>query len=75
MYCIFIMIRTLWKHSQKHICSLLLNKCHDCMKIKIMKEGDWEETPRAVGTTIKRTAAERKTVKTNVIINYAPGPG
>lgn len=43
MYCIFIMIRTLWKQSQKHICSLLLNKCHVCMRIKMMKdEADWE---------------------------------
>lgn len=32
--------------SQKHICSILLNKCHDCVKIKMMTdEEDQERTP------------------------------
>lgn len=32
--------------SQKHICSILLDKCHDCVKIKMMTdEGDQGRTP------------------------------
>lgn len=47
--------------SQEHICSLLLNKCHDRTRIKTTK--DWEKD-----CNFKRDYGK------NVIINDAPGP-
>lgn len=56
--------------SQKHICSLLLNKCQDCTRMKRMKD-----TPHP-GALFKeqqlKGLQERWSV--NVIINHAPGP-
>lgn len=48
----------------------LLNKCHECMRIKMMRdEADQEKTPHALGKNIKRTITKRK-----MIISYVPGP-
>lgn len=52
--------------SQKHICSLVMNKCHDCKRTKVMKDvADKERTttPRVkpVGATFKRLL--RKIIK------------
>lgn len=38
------------EESQKHICSFLLNKCHDCMRKKLKVDADQESISRAILT-------------------------